>query len=55
VLFGYATLVEDVEEKIWAMELITNVSPIFSKEKVPVLLFLDFCCNYAHETCFTYF
>lgn len=24
VLFGYATLVEDVEEKIWAMELITN-------------------------------
>lgn len=24
VLFGYATLVEDVEEKLWAMELITN-------------------------------
>jgi nitroimidazol reductase NimA-like FMN-containing flavoprotein (pyridoxamine 5'-phosphate oxidase superfamily) len=24
VLFGYATLVEDVEEKLWAMQLITN-------------------------------
>ncbi|KAG0646478.1 Chromatin-associated swi6 [Hyphodiscus hymeniophilus] len=24
VLFGYATLVEDVKEKLWAMELITN-------------------------------
>lgn len=24
VLFGYATLVEDVDEKLWAMELITN-------------------------------
>ena len=24
VLFGYATLVDDVEEKLWAMELITN-------------------------------
>lgn len=24
ILFGYATLVEDLEEKLWAMELITN-------------------------------
>src|ERR1700735_5645248 len=24
VLFGHATLVTDVEEKLWAMELITN-------------------------------
>ncbi|KAF8860386.1 hypothetical protein BDZ45DRAFT_672682 [Acephala macrosclerotiorum] len=37
VLFGYATPVEDVEEKLWAMELITNsvVPDRWSHTRVP--------------------
>jgi nitroimidazol reductase NimA-like FMN-containing flavoprotein (pyridoxamine 5'-phosphate oxidase superfamily) len=37
VLFGYASLVEDVDEKLWAMELITNsvVPDRWSHTRVP--------------------
>lgn len=43
VLFGYGSLVEDVQEKLWAMELVTNsVVPgrwyVFSKLSVSCLL-----------------
>ena len=37
VLHGYATLVEDVKEKVWAMELITNsvVQDRWSNSRIP--------------------